>query len=110
MKLRAAKLRRRFNGLPLGPTDGRGRQTVMAAGGLAYLFRLNGRMAAAACGGLLLMSGVSFVNGAFSRWLSKRTQDEVARSNSVAEQALSLVRLVRSHAAEDREAARFARF
>mmetsp|Transcript_51599 Transcript_51599/g.117463 ORF Transcript_51599/g.117463 Transcript_51599/m.117463 type:complete len:765 (+) Transcript_51599:173-2467(+) len=83
------------------------RQAVMAAGGTAYLFWLNAKVATAAMGGLVFMALVSHVNGAFSRWMSVKVQDRLAEANDVAEQALSLVRLVRAHAAEDREAERY---
>ena len=52
------------------------RQSIQAAGGLAYLFFLNGKMAAASVGGLLLMSGVSWLNGAFGRWLSREVRHQ----------------------------------
>jgi ABC-type multidrug transport system fused ATPase/permease subunit len=83
------------------------RQSIQAAGGLAYLFWLNGKMAAAAMFGLLLMGAISHFNGAYSRWLATKITDETADANAVAEQALGLVRLVRTHAAEGVEAAKY---
>mmetsp|Transcript_24908 Transcript_24908/g.49848 ORF Transcript_24908/g.49848 Transcript_24908/m.49848 type:complete len:780 (+) Transcript_24908:76-2415(+) len=83
------------------------RQSITAFGGLCYLFWLNGKMAGAALGGLMLMSGASYLNGEFSRWLSAKATDELAAANGCAEQSLGLVRLVRSHAAETRETSRY---
>ena len=83
------------------------RQSIQTVGGLAYLFYLNGKMAAAATAGLLMMGVISHVNGAYSRWLAAKITDETADANAVAEQALGLVRLVRAHAAEDVEVAKY---
>ena len=85
------------------------RQSIQTVGGLAYLFWLNGKMAAAATAGLLMMGVISHVNGAYSRWLAAKITDETADANAVAEQALGLVRLVRAHAAEDVEVGKYSR-
>lgn len=83
------------------------RQALQALGGLACLFKLNGKMALVSLAGLGLVALISGLNGSFSRWLSKQVQDELADANSVAEQSLGLVRLVRVHAAEEREYGRY---
>ena len=57
------------------------------------IFSLNPKLALISLAGLLLSSAISALNGSFSRWLSEQVQDELAQSNAVAEQSLSLVRL-----------------
>ena len=70
------------------------RQSIQALGGLFMIFSLNPKLALISLAGLLLSSAISALNGSFSRWLSEQVQDELAQSNAVAEQSLSLVRLL----------------
>ena len=77
-------------------------------GGLTYLAWLNRQLAGIVCGALLFKLGTSALFGKASRVASKRTQDALAESASVAEQTLSLIRVCRTFAAERFERARFA--
>eukprot|EP00617_Octactis_speculum_P026818 CAMPEP_0185771474 /NCGR_PEP_ID=MMETSP1174-20130828/64324_1 /TAXON_ID=35687 /ORGANISM="Dictyocha speculum, Strain CCMP1381" /LENGTH=640 /DNA_ID=CAMNT_0028457357 /DNA_START=300 /DNA_END=2222 /DNA_ORIENTATION=- len=83
------------------------RQTITATIGLGYLFVMDPLIATYTLSGLVFMSIMSWLNGSFSRWLSEKLQDEVASANSVAEQSLSLVRVVRAHTTEKTESKRY---
>ncbi|CAM9233223.1 unnamed protein product, partial [Laminaria digitata] len=83
------------------------RQVIQALGGLGYLFHLERRLASVAMGGLVAVSAVTAVYGVFSRRISAKVQTALAEAGSVAEQSLSLVKVVRAHANEDHERRRY---
>ena len=85
------------------------RQTLQAAGGVAYLFHLHGRLAALVCALLVASAACSSLYGALARRLAAREQDALAAAASTATTALGLVRTVRTHAAEAQECGRCAR-
>eukprot|EP00904_Undaria_pinnatifida_P004744 jgi/Undpi1/14270/HiC_scaffold_9.g03919.m1 len=83
------------------------RQVIQAVGGLGYLFYLQRRLAAVAFGGLVAVGAVTAIYGVFSRRISAKVQTALAEAGSVAEQSLSLVKVVRAHANEDHERRRY---
>lgn len=83
------------------------RQVIQALGGLAYLFYLNRQLASVALTGLVFVGGVTTAYGRFSRRISAKVQSALADAGSVAEQSLSLVRVVRAHANEAHERRRY---
>eukprot|EP00638_Chattonella_subsalsa_P007545 CAMPEP_0117760896 /NCGR_PEP_ID=MMETSP0947-20121206/16919_1 /TAXON_ID=44440 /ORGANISM="Chattonella subsalsa, Strain CCMP2191" /LENGTH=645 /DNA_ID=CAMNT_0005581707 /DNA_START=246 /DNA_END=2183 /DNA_ORIENTATION=+ len=83
------------------------REATQALGGLFYLFQLNWRLAMLACGAMTLVSCATSLYSIISRRLSRKVQDSLGKANSAAEQALSLIRVVRAHASEDIERRRY---
>lgn len=83
------------------------RQVIQALGGLGYLFYLERRLASIATAGLVSVGAITAVYGVFSRRISAKVQTALAEAGSVAEQSLSLVKVVRAHANEDHERRRY---
>eukprot|EP00752_Nemacystus_decipiens_P006022 g5439.t1 len=85
------------------------RQVIQALGGLGYLYILEQQLAAVALVGLVLVGAITTAYGRFSRRISAKVQTALAEAGSVAEQSLSLVRVVRAHANEEHERRRYGR-
>ncbi|CAM9218916.1 unnamed protein product [Phaeothamnion confervicola] len=84
------------------------RQAIQAVGGLCYLFWLSPPLASIAAVGLFAVAALTNIYGNFSRRISKQVQTALADAGSVAEQSLSLVRVVRAHSNERHERRRYA--
>ncbi|CAM9405742.1 unnamed protein product, partial [Hapterophycus canaliculatus] len=85
------------------------RQVIQALGGLGYLCVLERQLACVALVGLVFVGGITTAYGRFSRRISAKVQTALAEAGSVAEQSLSLVRVVRAHANEEHERRRYGR-
>ncbi|CBJ27348.1 ATP-binding cassette, sub-family B, member 8 precursor [Ectocarpus siliculosus] len=83
------------------------RQVIQAVGGLGYLYMLERQLACVALVGLVLVGGITTAYGRFSRRISAKVQTALAEAGSVAEQSLSLIRVVRAHANEQHERRRY---
>ncbi|CAB1103399.1 unnamed protein product [Ectocarpus sp. CCAP 1310/34] len=83
------------------------RQVIQAVGGLGYLYMLERQLACVALVGLVLVGGITTAYGRFSRRISAKVQTALAEAGSVAEQSLSLIRVVRAHANEQHEQRRY---
>ena len=69
------------------------RQFIQALGGTAYLFKLDGRLAALSLAFMGLAAGLTDVYGRASRRLAKDTMDALAASAAYADEALQNVRV-----------------
>jgi ATP-binding cassette subfamily B (MDR/TAP) protein 9 len=78
------------------------RNMVTCCGTLGFMCYLSWRLTAVACITVPLYVTASKVYGSYIRKLAKQTQDKLADSNSVAEEAISSLVTVRCFAAEDR--------
>eukprot|EP00903_Cladosiphon_okamuranus_P020901 g19194.t1 len=85
------------------------RQVIQALGGLGYLYILERQLAAVALVGLVFVGAITTAYGRFSRRISAKVQTALSEAGSVAEQCLSLVRVVRAHANEEHERRRYGR-
>ncbi|CAM9963312.1 unnamed protein product, partial [Ectocarpus fasciculatus] len=83
------------------------RQVIQAVGGLGYLYMLERQLAGVALVGLVFVGGITTAYGRFSRRISAKVQTALAEAGSVAEQSLSLIRVVRAHANEQHERRRY---
>eukprot|EP00164_Ancoracysta_twista_P001440 GFYU01001876.1.p1 GENE.GFYU01001876.1~~GFYU01001876.1.p1 ORF type:complete len:820 (-),score=207.21 GFYU01001876.1:43-2502(-) len=83
------------------------RQLIMLIGGLVYLFVLSWKLTIVNISGFIVMTFISRSYGNFVKDLTKKVQDQVAEGNKVAEQALSLIRVVKSFSTEDWEDRRY---
>lgn len=72
-------------------------------GGSIFLFRINRNLACVTVFGVFLIGALTTLHGEFIRRMGRRSQDALAKANSVAGQILSLIRVVRSHGSEERE-------
>ena len=84
------------------------RYGAQALGGLVLLFYTSAKLAALLMVVLPVVLGVAIAYGRIVRRLSRRVQDAIARSTSVAEESISGIRTVRSFAREDAELERYA--
>lgn len=85
------------------------RQTIQAIGGVGYLFYLDAPLASVSVAFMLLAGYLTDRYGKFARKTSKLTQDALAKSAGVADEALENVRVVRALGAESKVAADYAR-
>ncbi|CAM9443114.1 unnamed protein product, partial [Ectocarpus sp. 8 AP-2014] len=83
------------------------RQVIQAVGGLGYLYMLERQLACVALVGLVFVGAITTAYGRFSRRISAKVQTALAEAGSVAEQSLSLIRVVRAHANEQHERRRY---
>ena len=83
------------------------RQIVQSVVGVSIIVRINARLAAIVLAGVLFRAVFSNYYAKFSRRISRAQQDALATSSGVAEQCLSLIKVVRSHGNEDAEVARY---
>jgi len=81
--------------------------SINLLGSTAYLFVLDARLAGAYLALVLLFMVLTRVFGAYAKRMQKQIQSLKAEANSVADQSIALVRLVRAFAAEDWEKQRY---
>ena len=62
-----------------------------------FLFHINVQLAVVTLCGIAVISLLTMIHGEFMRKMGRRSQDALARANTVASQVLSLIRVVRSH-------------
>ena len=83
------------------------RQVIQSVAGIAVVCRLNGKLAALVLCGVLVRSIFAHYYSKASRRISQAQQSALAASSGVAEQCLSLIRVVRSHGNERHEQERY---
>ena len=83
------------------------RQVIQSLAGIAVVTRLNGRLAALVLLGVALRSTFAHFYSRATRRIAVAQQDVLAGSSGVAEQCLSLIKVVRSHGNEANERARY---
>lgn len=81
--------------------------SINLLGSTAYLFVLDARLAGAYLALVLLFMALTRTFGAYAKRMQKQIQTLKAEANSVADQAIALVRLVRAFATEDWEKQRY---
>lgn len=79
------------------------RQAIQLVGGSVFLFRIDRGLALVTLVGIFLIGALTTLHGDFIRCMGRRSQDALARANSVSGQILSLIRVVRAHGSEERE-------
>ena len=83
------------------------RQVIQSIAGVLIVTRLNGRLSALVLIGVAMRSVFAYIYSKFSRRIAIKRQDVQAASSGVAEQGLSLIRLVKAHGNEANEAGRY---
>ncbi|KXZ50368.1 hypothetical protein GPECTOR_16g541 [Gonium pectorale] len=83
------------------------RNGLQAIGGILYLWWVSPLLCGITVSISAVLWGVTLVYGAFARRMQKVFQDVLAESNTVAEEALSLSRVVRTFGTEAPEAGRY---
>lgn len=85
------------------------RQIMQSVVGVSIVLRINQRLAALVLFGVALRALFSHYYAQASRAISKAQQDALASSSGVAEQCLSLIKVVRSHGTDASEGRRYRR-
>ena len=83
------------------------RQVMQSLVGVSIILRINARLAGLVLAGVAFRAAFSHVYAKASRRISKAQQDALAASSGVAEQCLSLIKVVRSHGNEEAEGRRY---
>ncbi|XP_041346631.1 ATP-binding cassette sub-family B member 9-like [Gigantopelta aegis] len=83
------------------------RSLITAGGVVFFMFKLSWRLTVVTFIGLPILLGVAHVYGNYYEKLAERVQDSLAKANSVAEEACSTMRTVRSFANEEGEITRY---
>ncbi|EFJ46713.1 hypothetical protein VOLCADRAFT_62228, partial [Volvox carteri f. nagariensis] len=83
------------------------RNLLQAVGGIAYLYVLSPSLCAITVAISAILWAVTLVYGAFAKRMQKIFQDVLAESNTVAEEALTMSRVVRTFGTESTETRRY---
>ncbi|GIL74248.1 hypothetical protein Vretimale_1943 [Volvox reticuliferus] len=83
------------------------RNLLQAVGGIVYLYVLSPSLCAITVAITAVLWAVTLIYGAFARRMQKIFQDVLAESNTVAEEALTLSRVVRTFGTEATETRRY---